>query len=104
MGAQLQVNSYSLIADGVGEFAVISCGDAWYLDNDIKPKFDEANGRNVVFARNIKSQELLNKMNETDVIELNDFSKDIELLKCMNYSQYHRKSTIFGKINSLKVL
>lgn len=91
-------------ADGVGEFADVSCGDAWYLDDNLKPKFDEADGRNVVFARNLKGQELLNEMIEAGVIELNDFSKDIELLKYMNYSQHHRKSTMFGKILGLKLL
>ena len=91
-------------ADGVGEFADIACGDAWYLDVNMKPTFDEADGRNVIFARNLKGQELLNNMNAAGVIEIKDFSSDIKLLKYMNYSQHHRKSTMLGKIIGLKLL
>ena len=37
--------------DGIGEMADISCCDAWYLTNDNKPDFSEADGRNAVFCR-----------------------------------------------------
>ena len=38
-------------ADGTGEMADISCGDAWYLTKAGKPDFMEHPGRNVVFSR-----------------------------------------------------
>ena len=36
-------------SDGIGEMADIVCFDAWYLDSDKRPIFDEADGRNGVF-------------------------------------------------------
>ncbi len=91
-------------ADGLGEFADIACGDAWYLDEEKKPIFKEEKGRNVIFARNCKGDHLLKQMYKEGEITLKDFEKEIGLLKYMNYSQYHRKTTMCAKILGLKVL
>lgn len=37
--------------DGIGDMADISCCDAWYMDDDKHPLFEEADGRNAVFCR-----------------------------------------------------
>lgn len=90
--------------DGVGEFADISCGDAWYLNENRKPKFDEAEGRNVIFGRSKKGNQLLTQMHQGGVIKLEDFSEKIFLLQYMNYAQYYRRATMLGRILGLKVL
>lgn len=40
--------------DGIGEFADISCGDAWYMEEDGTPDFNEHDGRNITFSRTKK--------------------------------------------------
>ena len=91
-------------ADGIGEFADISCGDAWYLDENKKPSFDESEGRNVIFARNSRGYNLLQEINQQGYIQISEFSKDITSLKDMQYSQYQRKATMLGKIFALKLI
>ena len=46
-------------ADGTGEFADISFGDGWYLDDNNKPDFEENLGRNVIFARTELGEDLI---------------------------------------------
>ncbi len=91
-------------ADGVGEFADISCGDAWYLDKNNKPVFEENKGRNIIFARTIQGKGILDIMSENKLIEIKDYSNEISTLKHMNYYQYYRKATMLGKILALKLL
>lgn len=91
-------------ADGVGEFADISCGDAWYLDENRKPKFDEEDGRSVIFARNAKGNNLISEMCLAGVISIEDFNNDISMLRDMNYSQFNRKATLLGKILALRLV
>lgn len=91
-------------ADGVGEFADISCGDAWHLDTDNNPIFTENKGRNVIFARTKQGKRILEKMLENKLIDIVDFADDLSFLKCMNYYQYYRKATMMGKILALRLL
>lgn len=45
--------------DGIGMFADIVCGDAWYGDEKGYPQFDEADGRSIVLARTQRGADLL---------------------------------------------
>ncbi len=91
-------------ADGVGEFADISCGDAWYLDTNNNPIFMENKGRNVIFARSKQGESVLEMMAENKMINIIEFSDMISTLRSMNYYQYYRKATMIGKILALKLL
>lgn len=91
-------------ADGIGEFADISCGDAWYLDRNNKPIFTENKGRNVIFARTKKGENILEIMSENKLIDILDFSGSLSSLKHINYYQHYRKATMLGKILALKLL
>ena len=91
-------------ADGVGEFADISCGDAWYLDMNNNPIFTENKGRNVIFARTKQGVKILEKMSGNKLIDIIDYSDEISSLKHINYYQYYRKATMLGKILALKLL
>lgn len=91
-------------ADGVGEFADISCGDAWYLDRYNQPIFKEDKGRNVIFARSKQGERILKEMSENKLINIIDYSDNLSSLKHINYYQYYRKATMLGKILALKFL
>jgi coenzyme F420 hydrogenase subunit beta len=81
-------------ADGTGEMADISCGDAWYLTPDEKPDFEERPGRNVVFARTEKGNELLKLVVQANAISVEEY--DIEKDKLVKSQPYHynRKASL----------
>jgi len=91
-------------ADGIGEFADISCGDAWYIDRNNKPIFIENKGRNIIFARTKQGNRILEEMLENRLINIIDYIQELSSLKHMNYYQYYRKATMLGKIVALKLL
>lgn len=81
-------------ADGTGEMADISCGDAWYLTADGRPDFDEHPGRNVVFARTEKGKELLQLAIREDMISIENYDiEKNELVKSQPY-HYNRKASL----------
>lgn len=86
-------------ADGTGEYADVSCGDAWNLTHDKKPDFTEDKGKNVIFARTDKGQILLDNAVSSGYVEVESFDiyKD-ELIKRQPY-HYARKASL----SSLKV-
>lgn len=81
-------------ADGTGELADISCGDAWYLDDNGKPDFTERPGRNVIFARTEKGEELLRHIINNGKIEAVAFNPDSDGLKKMQPYHYTRKASL----------
>lgn len=54
--------------DGLGEYADVSAGDAWYRLPSGKPDFSEHEGRNVVFGRTKKGQEMLRAMDAAGLL------------------------------------
>lgn len=61
-------------ADGTGEMADISCGDAWYLTSYDKPDmFTEHPGQNVIFARTQMGEELFKAAIHDGCIEVTPF-------------------------------
>ena len=87
--------------DGIGEMADISCGDAWYLTDNKKPDFTEAQGRNVIFARTRKGAEILKHINEQKKITLTE-TTTADLRFIQTY-QWERKATMIDKIMSMTV-
>ena len=81
-------------ADGTGELADISCGDAWYLGSNNRPDFTERPGRNVVFARTEKGVSLLKKIEEEKIIILEDFDPKANELRKMQPYHYTRKASL----------
>ena len=82
--------------DGIGEFADISCGDAWYIEEDGTPDFNEHDGRNITFSRTKKGDELL-KMCVKDGVLISE-SYEINNLKCIQKYQYERRSHVYSRI------
>ena len=86
--------------DGIGERADISCGDAWYLQENKTPNFAEREGRNVVFARTNLGEQILHCASKEVV--LTDF-KNIKELEYMQPYQKRRKATLFWKVMALRL-
>ena len=87
--------------DGIGETADISCGDAWYLTPDKKPDFTEADGRNIIFARTEKGNELLE-----DVIADGKICVEpavVNELKYIQPYQWDRRATMADKIFAMRL-
>jgi coenzyme F420 hydrogenase subunit beta len=56
--------------DGTGEFADITCADAWYGNKGGYPSFEEAAGRSLLITRTAKGQALLERALADGVIEI----------------------------------
>lgn len=82
-------------ADGTGEQADISCGDAWYLTDDNRADiFTEHPGQNVIFARTQMGENLLNQTIKDGKISVTPFNPDIDLLHRRQPYHYTRKASL----------
>lgn len=81
-----------LCPNGFGEFADISCGDAWYCKNG-NPSFnnDEA-GRSFIFIRSDKGKELVEQAIADGAIVVEPY--DMKEMPFIQKSQYQRKVNI----------
>lgn len=87
--------------DGIGEFADISCGDAWYLTLDKQPDFSEHDGRNITFARTEIGKKILLGVVKNGKIVMDNYN--LEELKYIQNYQYMRRSQIYSRILGLKI-
>lgn len=87
--------------DGIGLYADIACGDAWYLKDGQKPDFSEHDGRNIVFARSDVGEQLLQDARDGGSIVL--VAYDTHELKYSQKYQYERRKTMFAKMLALKL-
>ena len=82
-------------ADGTGEMADISCGDAWYLKEDGRPDiFTEHPGQNAIFARTEAGAKLVEMAIKDGVITVKDFDPDKDLLHKRQPYHYARKASL----------
>lgn len=87
-----------LCLDGIGEMADISCGDAWYLDRNNEPIFEENDGRNVVFCRTEKGRELFDEVTLSgDLCASNydDYEREIQYYQKYQFERRSTMSTVF---------
>lgn len=89
--------------DGIGERADISCGDAWYLTEELSPDFSEHEGRNVVFARSIKGKELFERAMLEGYLYTEKFT-DFNALYRMQTYQFERRTTMYAKVRAFDLL
>jgi coenzyme F420 hydrogenase subunit beta len=89
--------------DGFGDAADIACGDAWYLDDDKNPIFNEGSGRNVIIARTSKGRELISDAIDNNVISCISYDCSDDL-RYMQKSQYARKELMLYRQMALQVL
>ncbi len=88
--------------DGVGDFADVSCGDAWHLNSDNTPDFNEHDGQNIIFARTAKGNMLLQEAIKDGVIVAHSNEHEIEQLKNVQYYQYERRATMKVMLDALR--
>lgn len=88
--------------DGTGAAADISCGDYWQLQ-DGKPLFTEGEGRNLIFARTQKGNELLLRAQKEGVVELCSFAEGREHLQLVQPAQYERVVTMRARVRAMQV-
>jgi len=89
--------------DGIGEMADISCGDAWFLTDDMKPNFTENAGRNVVFTRTKEGEYLFREAVKKGYICSKVYDNYEQELKYSQYFQKERKETMAPMILALKI-
>lgn len=89
--------------DGIGEFADVSCGDAWYLTKEGKPDFSEGDGRNVIFARTRLGVELLEQAYNCGYVNRDSCNDYEELLKQIQKFQYERRSTMGAMLTAMRL-
>lgn len=90
--------------NGTGEPADISCGDAWYLTEEKKPSFAEAEGRNVVFGRTEFGNKVLIKAFESNYIDLQKEENIIDELRYSQPFQYERKATMLQRVLAMRCM
>lgn len=90
-------------ADGTGELADISCGDAWFLGDNGKPDFSERPGRNVIFARTTLGSDLLNNVVKGKTLVVTAFDPDREGLRRMQPYHYTRKASLLTYKFALRI-
>lgn len=90
-------------ADGTGELADISCGDAWYLGKNGRPDFTERLGRNVVFARTEVGADLMKEVEQAGCLVLESFDPDKDGLQKMQPYHYTRKASLLVYKWALKI-
>lgn len=92
-----------LCLDGIGEAADIACGDGWYMKEDGTPDFAEREGRNVIFSRTMKGDQLLHEIADAGVIALDDWD-NIDYLQAIQNYQYTRRATMRAKMLGYKLM
>jgi len=90
-------------ADGVGEFADIASGDAWFLTPGGVPDFAERDGRNVVLVRSAAASAVIEEMRAQGLLALSDFGADTASLRAMQPYQFTRRGTMLGKVVGLRI-
>lgn len=98
------MNACKYCIDGIGELSDISCGDAWYLNEDNTPDFSEHDGRNVVFARSQIGLDLLADMKSKGLLSLAEYSNYDKELPLIQMSQYNRRIELLSRIIATKVM
>lgn len=90
--------------DGIGEMADIVCFDAWYMGDDKKPLFKEAEGRNGVFCRSKEGLRVFIEACNAGYIEASDYSGYVDELRYIQKYQYTRRTTMPSTLLAMKLL
>jgi len=86
----------NLCPDGLGEFADISCGDAWHRFPDGVDK-----GQSIVMVRSERGREILHKAMEAGYLDLTPCSAD-DVLKAQGLPQ--RRKELFERLLAMRML
>jgi coenzyme F420 hydrogenase subunit beta len=80
LGRQLQFRC-KICADGDGQLADISCGDAWYIE-DGSPDFTERPGRSLILCRTSQGQNIMQEAVKAGYLAVKPFSlQDVKVIQ-----------------------
>lgn len=89
--------------DGTGEFADISCGDAWHISSDGSVDFSEHEGRSLVMIRTDVGRQLFQRCLENNILT-NISVASIDYLNKCQFHQSYRRRTLLARYIALKLL
>ncbi|WP_205629922.1 Coenzyme F420 hydrogenase/dehydrogenase, beta subunit C-terminal domain [Dechloromonas denitrificans] len=87
--------------DGTGEFADVTCADAWYGNDKGYPTFEESDGRSLVLSRSTKGMQLVNDAVEAGYLAVADLP--IEDIERMQPYQADRKRMVAARLFGRKL-
>lgn len=90
--------------DGIGELADISCGDAWYLDENMQPIFEEADGRNVVFCRTKEGRRLFDSVVQAGYLHSEEYKEYEAELPYYQAYQYDRRASMKSTLVAMRIM
>lgn len=89
--------------DGTGAAADIACGDYWELLHG-KPDFNEHEGRNLIFVRTEKGEDILFHAVADGAISLCDFIEGKNNIRLIQPAQFERVTTMLPRILAMKLM
>lgn len=90
--------------DGTGEFADITCADAWESSEGGYPSFNEKPGQSLIVSRTDVGEQLLQEAVAKKYIILSSSSVSIAAVKKMQPYQVNRKQNLLARLLALKLL
>lgn len=87
--------------DGTGEFADISCADAWHSDEKGYPIFTETTGRSLILARTEKGKKLLEE--SESALKISTESIEVDTLSSIQPYQKNRKQALLARVFGFKL-
>jgi coenzyme F420 hydrogenase subunit beta len=88
--------------DGVGIFADIVCGDAWFGDERGYPRFDEQDGRSLIISRTSRGKRVIRAAEEHGHIKLQQSS--LAEIARMQPSQVRRTQLTLSRILAMAIM
>lgn len=93
-----------ICADGTGEFADITCADAWEASKNGYPSFEEKKGMSLVITRNQNGARLLKDAIAHGYITMSGQSFSSKDIANMQPYQKQRKQNLIARLAALKLL
>lgn len=87
--------------DGTGEFADITCADAWYGDERGYPVFGETDGRSLFLARNRLGSALLDRAVKAKAITVETIAQE-DIMRIQPY-QAERKRAVIARLLGVRM-
>ena len=90
--------------DGIGEMADIVCYDAWHMDENNNPIFDESDGRNGVMCRTQKGLDIFSNAVKSGYVVASEYlNYELELPYYQKY-QYTRRTTMGSSLLAMRIM
>lgn len=87
--------------DGTGEYADITCADAWYGTDDGYPSFDEQEGRSLVLSRTALGEQLVQQAVASGYLQVEQLP--VEHIERMQPYQASRKRLTLSRVAAMRL-